>query len=200
MVKPYILAIGDSLTAGYGLPLHDSFPAQLQAILRNRFPGAVIQNAGISGDTSATARQRLPRLLTSLNALPDLAIVELGANDFLQGVSPRQTYLHLDLILDEIGRCGIPVLIAAMEVPAFLGSFAQDCAAIYSDLAEKHRAAIWPFYPASVLGNPALSLPDRLHPNARAISMIARHMAPAVIAALTANVGADTAPEQARIK
>jgi acyl-CoA thioesterase-1 len=182
--RPYVLAIGDSLTAGYGLTRSESFSAQLELLLRNRYSDADVQNAGVSGDTSASARQRLPRLLSSLKRLPDLAIVELGANDLLRGMPPEQTRINLDVMLTELIRCRIPVLIAAMEAPRFLGPYADGCDAIYTDLAIKHRVPVWPFFPSGVLGNRALTLPDRLHPNARAISMIARHMLPAVLDAL----------------
>ena len=186
--RPYVLAIGDSLTAGYGLATHEAFPARLQALLRAQHAQAVVQNAGLSGDTSASALARLPRLLSSLARLPDLAIVELGANDLLRGVSPRRTRANLDAILGELARCGIPTLIAAMEAPRFLGAFAHACDAVYADLAARHGIPVWPFFPAGVLGNRALTLPDRLHPNARAIALVARHMLPAVLGAI-ANKG-----------
>lgn len=182
--KPYVLAIGDSLTAGYGLTSGDAFPAQLQARLRRHHSEAAVQNAGISGDTSAGALARLPRLLSSLTAKPDLAIVELGANDVLRGIPLRLTRANLDAILAELARCGIPALIAAMPAPRFLGSFAAACDAVYADLAARHRVPVNPFYPPGVLGNAAFALPDRLHPNAAAISLIAEHMLPAVLAAL----------------
>ena len=183
---PYVLAIGDSLTAGYGLTAAHAFPAQLQCLLRERHRHAVVQNAGVSGDTSGMALARLPRLLSSLRRLPGLAIVELGANDLLRAVQPQQTRANLDAILGELERCGIPVLIAAMEAPRFLGRFAAACDAIYTDLAAKHGVPVRPFFPPGVLGNPALTLPDRLHPNARAIALIAEHLAPAVLSALDA--------------
>lgn len=182
--RPYVLAIGDSLTAGYGLAPHDAFPAQLQSLLRLRHAGAFVQNAGVSGDTSASALARLPRLLSSLTAKPDLAIVELGANDVLHGLPLGATRADLDTILGELARCRIPALLAAMTAPRFLGAFAQACDAVYTDLAVKHRLPVHPFYPSGILGNPAFALPDRLHPNARAIGRIAEHMLPVVLQAL----------------
>jgi acyl-CoA thioesterase-1 len=192
--RPFVLAIGDSLTAGYGLAARDAFPAQLETLLRARYPDARVQNAGVSGDTTASALARLPRLLSSLSALPDLAIVALGANDLLRAVSPQQTRIHLDALLAELGRCTIPVLIAAMDAPRFLGGLARLCDAVYADLAAKHGVPVWPFFPPGVLGNRALTLPDRLHPNARAISMVANHMLAPVLDALRV---CDPATEQA---
>lgn len=182
--RPYVLAIGDSLTAGYGLASHDAFPARLQSLLRHQHAGVVVQNAGVSGDTSASALARLPRLLSSLTVKPDLAIVELGANDVLRGLPLSATRANLDAILGELARCRIPVLVAAMTAPRFLGAFAQACDAVYADLAAKHRLPVHPFYPSGIFGNAAFALPDRLHPNALAIGLIAEHMLPAVLEAL----------------
>nr|WP_299911455.1 arylesterase [Sphingomonas bacterium] len=179
-----MLAFGDSLTAGYGLAISESFPAQLQTGLRVNWPNAVVRNAGVSGDTTASAHSRLPRLLSSLTALPDLAIVELGANDLLRGISPERTRANLDTILSEFGRRGIRVLLAAMELPSFLGTFSHACNAIYPELAAKHGVPSHPFFPRGVLGHRELVLRDRLHPNARAIELVTEAMLPAVIAAL----------------
>jgi acyl-CoA thioesterase-1 len=181
---PFVLAFGDSLTAGYGLAASESFPAQLEQGLRACWPAAAVRNAGVSGDTTASALARLPRVLSSLTALPDLAIVELGANDLLRGIAPERTRTNLDAILSEFARCGIRVLLAAMELPSFLGGFSQACNAVYVDLAAKHRLPVQPFFPNGVLGHRDLVLRDRLHPNARAIELVTDAMLPAVIAAL----------------
>lgn len=183
--RPYVLAVGDSLTAGYGLAPHDAFSPQLQLRLRRHHDEAVVQNAGVSGDTSASARARLPRLLCSLTLKPDLAIVELGANDVFCGMPLDLTRANLDAMLTEMARCGIPTLIAAMSARSFLGAFAKVYDTVYADLAAKHRMPVHPFFPAGVLGDPNLALPDRLHPNAQAISLIADHMLPAVLEALS---------------
>jgi acyl-CoA thioesterase-1 len=184
LTGPYVLAFGDSLTAGYGLARDESFPAQLEAALRARWPTARVQNAGVSGDTSTSGLARLPRVLSGLTRKPDLAIVELGANDLLRGMSPERTRLNLDAILAEFARCGISVLLAAMEAPRFLGTFAGRCDAVFTGLAAKHGVPVAPFFPAGVLGNRALTLADRLHPNARAIAMVTQGILPAVVRAL----------------
>lgn len=187
---PFVLAFGDSLTAGYGLAASESFPARLQAGMRARWPAASVRNAGVSGDTTASALARLPRVLSSLTALPDLAIVELGANDMLRGIAAERTRANLDAILAEFARCGIPVMLASMELPTFIGPVAHAYNAVYADLAAKHRVPVRPFFPEGVMGHPEMVLRDRLHPNARAIERVAAAMLPAVVDALTRRVEA----------
>lgn len=186
MTYPYMLALGDSLTAGYGLPPHQSFPAQLQALLRGRQPAAIVHNAGVSGDTSAGGLQRLPRVLAQLKRRPDLAIVELGANDLLRGIAPGRMRANLDGILTELGRCGIPALLAGMLAPPFLGGFAQSYNAVFPALARGHGVPLYPFFLDGVVGDPSLTLADGIHPNARAVGIIARRILPHVEAALAA--------------
>lgn len=186
MTRPFILALGDSLTAGYGLPTAHGFPARLEALLQVEHPGTRVQNAGISGNTTADALRRLPRTLLGLSARPHLAIVELGGNDVLRGVPAAQTRANLDAILLEIGRCGIPVLLATFDVPAALRPYARDHDTLYADLAARHGVPTTPFFPPGVLGHPDHVLPDRLHPNARAIDRVAEAMLPVVLPLLAA--------------
>jgi acyl-CoA thioesterase-1 len=181
---PTILAFGDSLTAGYGLPNAQSFAAQLEKALQQRHPGAVVVNAGLSGDTTATALNRLPKLLSSLKAKPDLAIVELGANDLLRGIPNAATRANLDAIIVDLARIGIPVLLARMEAPALLGAFGKACDAIYTELAARHGIPSAAFFPRGVLANPALCLRDRIHPNAQGVAAIVKGFLPAVLEAL----------------
>ena len=182
--RPFVLAFGDSLTAGYGLARDEALPARLQALLRETAPDAVVRNAGVSGDTSGSALKRLPRLLSSLDQLPDLAIVELGANDLIRRIAPAETRANLDAIVTQFGQCGIPVLLASFEPPRFLGSLGDAYAGIYDVVAAKHGAAVHPFFPPGVLGHHAHVLRDRLHPNAIAIDKVARAMLPALRACL----------------
>lgn len=183
-MKPLILAFGDSLTEGYGLAPSQSFASQIERLLRQRYADAQVVNAGISGDTTASALARLPRLLSSLRQIPDLVIVELGANDLLRGIPLERTRANLDTILTELKRCNLPILLAQMEAPPFLGMFGQACTALYADLATRHGVALAPFLPEGVLGNPALTLRDRVHPNVKGTALIASHFLPAVVAAL----------------
>jgi acyl-CoA thioesterase-1 len=181
---PYVLAFGDSLTAGYGLPSTASFAACLQTALRERFAGTVVHNAGVSGDTTAGGLKRLAPVLTSLTRRPDLVIVELGANDLLRGFPPERTRANLDAILGELARCGLPALLATFEAPPFLAALRTQYRALYAALAAKHGVVTAPFFPPGVLGHPDLVLADRLHPNARAIAMVVDALLPVVCAAL----------------
>ena len=181
---PFVLALGDSLTAGYGLAAGQSFASRLEALLRQWRPGATVHNAGVSGDTTADALRRLPRVLSALARRPHLAIVELGPNDLLRGVPPARTRASLDAIVAELRRCAIPVLLATFEPPPLLASYAGDHALIHGEVAARHGAATVPFFPAGVFGHPAMVLPDRVHPNARAIELVAAAILPAVQDAL----------------
>jgi acyl-CoA thioesterase I len=188
MTYPSVLALGDSLTAGYGLPAHLSFASQLQALLRDRHPQAIVHNAGVSGDTSAGGLARLPRVLARLPERPHLAIVELGANDLLRGIPPERMQANLDAILTELGRCAVPVLLAGMLAPPILGAYARRYNAVFPALARGHGAALYPFFLDGVVGDPTLTLADGIHPNARAVGIVARRILPHVEAALAAGV------------
>lgn len=194
---PFVLAFGDSLTAGYGLAPRDAFPAQLERALQPAHPGARVQNAGVSGDTTASALARLPRLLSALHRRPDLAIVELGANDLLRGMPLATTRANLHAILTLFGECGIPVLLAAMEAPRFLGRYAALCDTLYRDAAERYGATLAPFFPPGVMGQRAWTLADGLHPNAGAIARVATHLLPVVSDALYRSAAATTVSSEA---
>lgn len=181
---PVLLAFGDSLTAGYGLPSVQSFAAQLERALRRTRPGARVLNAGVSGDTTATGLARLPRVLSGLSARPDLAIVELGANDLLRGIDPVATRTNLDAILRTLRDAGIAPFVAGMRAPFFLGPFAARFDAVFAEVAKAHGAAFYPFFLDGVIGDPALVLADGLHPNARAIGIVTERILPSVEAAL----------------
>ena len=181
---PNVLAFGDSLTAGYGLANADSFPTQLEALLRRDRPAARVINAGVSGDTTGDGRVRLPRVLSRLRVRPDLAIVALGANDLLRGVPPERMRDNLDAIITMLSDCGIPALLAGMQAPLFLGRFARSFDAVFAEVASRHRVPLYPFFLAGVVGDPALVIADGIHPNARAIGIVARAILPHVEAAL----------------
>ena len=181
---PLVLAFGDSLTAGYGLRDADGFAARLEQRLQQTRPGARVLNAGVSGDTTGMARARLPAVLSKLHEKPDLAIVQLGANDLLRGVPLGRTRDNLDSIITDLRRIGVPVLLASMEAPAFLGAFGRSCNALYAELAGRHGNASHPFLPKGILGNPAMCLYDRVHPNGDGVRTIVEAFLPAVLAEL----------------
>ena len=185
-----ILAFGDSLTAGYGLPPGQGFVPQLEDTLRRNGVRAHVVNAGVSGNTAANGRARVRWTLDGLKVKPDLAIVALGANDMLRGYSPEQTREDLDAILAEFKNRDIPVVVAGMLAPPNLGArYTSAFNSIFPDLARKYGAPLYPFFLAGVAGNPALNLPDRVHPNFQGIKRMVSGIAPTVMKALAADAG-----------
>ncbi|MBU6475871.1 MAG: arylesterase, partial [Alphaproteobacteria bacterium] len=152
-----ILAFGDSLTAGYGLPYDQSFPAQLEQTLRAQGYAVSVINAGVSGDTSTGG---LARLGWTLRQRPDFVILELGANDMLRGADPALVRHNLDTMLKILHDRKIPVLLAGMQATTNLGQkYAADFDAIYPALARKYRVLYYPFFLKGVWDKPALRQP-----------------------------------------
>jgi acyl-CoA thioesterase-1 len=165
-----ILAFGDSLFAGYGVCEDQGYPERLQLALQERGIDANVIDAGVSGDTSAAARQRVGFVLDSLETLPDLALVELGGNDLLRGIAPEQTRENLTAILGELQERNIPVLLMGMRAPPNLGeAYVAEFDAIYPALAGRFDAALVPFFLEPVYDKPALIQQDRIHPTAEGI-------------------------------
>jgi len=182
---PLVWAFGDSLTAGYGLPPGQGFTAQLQAALRRAGIAAIVRNGGVSGDTARQGRARLLWGLRGLPRAPDLAVVELGANDMLRGLPVGQTEAELDRILTELKRRNIPVLLTGMRAAPNMGAdYAARFEAIYPRLAHKHGVPLYPFFLEGSAGNRALTQGDGLHPNARGVAAVVARILPAVRRAL----------------
>jgi acyl-CoA thioesterase-1 len=180
MANTVIVALGDSLTAGYGLPPEDAFPAQLEARLKRQGTDARVVNAGVSGDTSTGG---LARLDWALADAPDLVIVELGANDALRGISPALTRANLDAILARLVAQGVKVLLTGMRAPPNLGrDYGGEFDVIYPELAAKHRVALYPFFLEGVAAEPGLNQHDGIHPNAEGVAIIVERLAPHVLA------------------
>lgn len=168
-----ILALGDSLFAGYGLRSDESYPARLEAALRARGINARVANAGVSGNTTADGLARLKFTLDNQPQPPELALVELGANDMLRALSPDDARANLDAILAEFGRRKVPVVLMGMLAPPNLGAdYRRKFDTIYPDLAKKHGAVLVPFFLQSVIAHPDLIQQDRLHPTAPGIEAI----------------------------
>jgi acyl-CoA thioesterase-1 len=181
----HILAFGDSLTAGYGLPRGQGFAPQLEDSLRRHGVRAFVTDAGVSGDTAAAGRARLGWTLDGLGRKPDLAIVALGGNDMLRGLPPRQTRADMDAIVAELRRRGIPVVIAGMVAAPNLGqAYAAQFNRIFPDLARRYDAALYPFFLARVAGDRRLSLPDGVHPNFQGIKRMIGGILPTITSAL----------------
>jgi acyl-CoA thioesterase-1 len=173
-----LLAMGDSLTAGYGLPADQAFPARLAAALKAQGIDAVVINAGVSGDTSAGG---LARIDWSLAEKPDFAILELGSNDGLRGIDPKRTYDNLDGILGRFSQSGVPVLFTGMYAPPNLGrDYGREFNAVFPRLAEKHGVLFYPFFLDGVAAEADLNQADGIHPNARGVDIIVERLLPSV--------------------
>ncbi len=181
-----VLAFGDSLTAGYGLPKTDSFPAKLETSLRARGINVTVTNAGVSGDTTAGGRARLD---WALAGRPHLVIVELGANDALRGLPPATTWQNLDDILTRLKQRNIAVLLTGMMAPPNYGDqFAEVFDSIYPRLAERHGVALYPFFLEGVASDPKLNQSDGIHPTAEGVDIIIERMLPDVLELIAAIV------------
>jgi acyl-CoA thioesterase-1 len=179
-----ILALGDSLTAGYGLAQGDGFTDQLQRALQGAGYDAVVINAGVSGDTTAGG---LARLDWALADAPDIAIVELGANDALRGIDPASSRANLDAILEQLGERQVPALLAGMLAPRNLGAdYVTAFDGMYPDLADAHQVPLYPFFLEGVATRPELNQADGMHPNAQGVAAIVDGILPEVTAMLDA--------------
>ncbi|MDT0508719.1 arylesterase [Novosphingobium sp. MMS21-SN21R] len=170
---PVILAFGDSLYAGYQLNPGEGYPPRLEAALNAGGTPARVVNAGVSGDTTAAALQRLTFTLDNQPVKPTLALVGLGGNDMLRGLPPEQTRQNLDAILTEFDKRQIPVVLTGMLAAPNLGEdYAGKFNAIWPELARKHKAGLVPFFLQPVIGQKALMLEDNVHPNAQGVERI----------------------------
>ncbi len=171
-----LVALGDSLTAGFGLAPNDAFPVVLQDMLRSSGHTVTILNAGISGDTTAGGAARVEAALAHD---PDGLIVELGANDGLRGLEPALVRANLESILDAAKARNVPVLLCGMRALLGMGpEYGEEFAAVFSDLARERNLAFYPFFLEGVAGDPAKNLPDGLHPTAEGIREIASRILP----------------------
>ncbi|HXV23732.1 MAG TPA: arylesterase [Alphaproteobacteria bacterium] len=176
-----ILAFGDSLTAGFGLPSGQGFARQLEEALAEKGIAAEVIDAGVSGDTTAGG---LARLDWSLADRPDLVILELGANDMLRGIDPAETRANLDEMLSRLRAAETRILLAGMRAAPNLGAdYGGAFERIYGELAAKHGVPLYPFFLEGVAADPKFNLPDGLHPNAAGVAEIVRRILPHVIAA-----------------
>jgi acyl-CoA thioesterase I len=173
-----IVAFGDSLTAGYGLPAKDAFPAKLERSLQAKGLKVEIENAGVSGDTSSGG---LSRLDWSIPEGTDGVILELGANDMLRGVDPAVTKKSLEAILAKLKERNITVLLCGMRAAPNLGAeFVDAFDKLYAELAKKYDAVFYPFFLEGVAAQAKFSLRDGVHPNAAGVDAIVTNILPKV--------------------
>lgn len=175
---PVIVALGDSLTAGLGLPQDQAFPAQLEAALKARGTEAKVIDAGVSGDTAAAA---LTRLDWALPDDADAVIIELGGNDALQGIPPEGTKAALTKIIERVQARGLPILLAGQEAPRNMGKdYVDQFRAIYADLASRYDVIFYPFFLDGAALNDDLMQADGIHPNAKGVAAIVKNIMPKV--------------------
>jgi acyl-CoA thioesterase-1 len=180
--RPVVTILGDSITAGLGLPEAQALPAQLAAALARRGLAATVRGAGVSGDTAADGLARL-----DFSVQPDTAVclVALGGNDLLQGLDPKATRASLEAIVHRLRARRIGVVLAGLDAPSAVGAgYVRAFEAIFPEIARAERAPLYPNLLAGV--GPALRQGDGLHPNAAGVKIIAAGLAPLVAKALEA--------------
>jgi acyl-CoA thioesterase I len=173
-----LVALGDSLSAGYNLPQEAAFPVALERALKAKGYRVEIANAGVSGDTSAGG---LDRLDWSVPGGTDGVILELGANDMLRGLDPTGTRKNIEAIVERLKSRNIPVMLAGMYASRNLGpEYVQKFDGLYPDIAKKHDLVLYPFFLDGVAGDRSLNLPDGLHPTAKGVEIIVERILPSV--------------------
>ena len=178
-----LVALGDSLTAGFGLKPGQSFPDILQKALKAKGYDVNVVNAGVSGDT---AEDGLARFDWSVPSDADALIVELGANDMLRGMPVAGAKAALSDILSKAAKAHIPTLLAGMRAAPNLGpDYRAAFDRIYPELAAKYGASLYPFFLDGVAADPKLNQQDGLHPNPAGVKIVVARILPAVEALLT---------------
>jgi acyl-CoA thioesterase-1 len=176
VAEPVIVALGDSLTAGPGVAPDEAYPSRLADRLRREGYDYRVVNAGVSGDTSAGGLRRLDWVLRTK---PEVVIVALGANDGLRGQPVAALRDNLAAIVRRVRATGAQVLLAGMRMPPNYGeAFTRDFAAAYAEVARSAGVPLVPFLLDGVAANPALNLPDGIHPNAAGHRVIADRLWP----------------------
>jgi acyl-CoA thioesterase-1 len=173
-----LVALGDSLTAGYGLGPGEGFVPKLQAALKAKGRDVAVANAGVSGDTASGGADRLD---WSVPDGSDGVLVALGANDMLRGVDPRTTRKALTRIFDRLEARKIPAMLAGMRAAPNLGpDYGKSFESIYRDLAAERGLVLYPFFLDGVAGDRALNQGDGVHPNPRGVDIMVRGILPSV--------------------
>jgi acyl-CoA thioesterase I len=182
-----MVVLGDSLSAGLGLPANAAFPAKLQKSLNANGIAVDMINAGVSGDTASGGRDRLD---WSVPEGTDAVILELGANDALRGTDPQLTRSALSDILTRLKARGIAVLLCGMMAPPNYGSdYSARFNAIYPELAKSFGVPLYPFFLDGVAADARLNQADGIHPTAEGVDIIVKNMLPTVQAFLGAVTG-----------
>lgn len=184
---PLVIAFGDSLYAGYQLGPNEGLAPQLERALNAAGTPVRVQNAGVSGDTSAAGRGRLAFVLDNAKQKPALVVLGLGGNDMLRGISPAETRANLTAMLGELKRRDIPVVLTGMRAAPNMGpDYARDFEPIYPDLAKAYGVALYPFLLDGVITEQGLMQGDGMHPTAKGVEKLTAGLAPVVVKALAA--------------
>lgn len=177
-----LAVLGDSLAAGYGVEEQDAFPARLEVALKQQGIDCTVQNAGVSGDTSAGGVARLDWVLADK---PTHLLVELGGNDALRGLPVAELNSNLDKIVSTATARGVKVMLAGMLAPPNLGRvYADTFKQVYIDLANRRKIKLYPFLLDGAVLQPGLMQPDGIHPNPRGVEVIVGRITPMVAAFL----------------
>ena len=176
-----VLAYGDSLTAGYQLPPGQGFAPQLEKALRAKGRDVRVVGAGVSGDTSTQGRARLNWVLAGLKQVPDVVVLELGANDMLRGQPPKTAKDNLDAMVKAFKAKGARVLVAGMRASPNLGrAYVSEFEAMYPAVAKANGVALYPFFLDGVAAQKSLLLADGMHPNPQGVQVIVTRILPSV--------------------
>ena len=176
-----IIVLGDSLTAGYGLPPQAGFVPQLEQALRAKAYQVRLINAGVSGDTSTGGRIRMDWSVPDKSDRPQAAIVALGANDALRGIDPQLTKRNLAQIIGSLQKRDFAVMLVGMLAPPNMGRvYGEQFNSLYPALAKQYKLVYYPFFLDGVAAQKNLNLDDGIHPNAEGIKIIVARMLPMV--------------------
>lgn len=179
---PVVTLLGDSISAGYGLRAADALPTRLERELHRLGRAVRVVGAGVDGDTTSAGLARVDRDVPDHT---DLCVVALGANDLMQARSPASIAADLDAILVRLAARAIPILLCGMRAPPWLMDYAPRFDAVFASVARRQRVPLYPFLLEGVALDPRFNLPDRIHPNAAGVEIIARGLARVVDQALT---------------
>jgi len=176
-----IVAFGDSLMAGYQLKPGEGFAPQLEAALKAKGYNVRVVGAGVSGDTTAQGKARIPWTLAGLKAKPDIVILELGANDMLRGQPPATAKANLDAMISAFQKAGAKVILAGMKAQPNLGAaYQKEFDGLYPALAKSRSVAFYPFFMDGVAAVPGMQISDGMHPSPTGVKVIVGKILPVV--------------------
>ena len=182
-----IVALGDSLTEGYGVEEHQAYPALLEARLQKEGFSCTVINAGISGEISSGMLSRIDRVLL---LKPDIVILCTGANDGLGGIDPRQIQNNISKMVRTFKEHQVTVVLAGMKILVNYGpSYSEPYNRLYAEIADQEKILLIPFFMEGVAGKPELSLADGIHPNAEGYRIIAASVYPYALKAVRQRQG-----------